>query len=172
MTATFAKGLTSVLTLGGVAALGLATPGAAQTSYAQVISNDMSQCAPGAGPAVRLRVTGLKSGSGNLFVRTYKATSRDWLKSKRYLTRIDAKPRQGSVTVCIPLPDSGSYAVAVQHDVNGNRETDFSTDGVAMTNNPTVGSFLGIPRPPSVDKAAFNAGSGVTRMTVTMRYRN
>jgi len=175
MASTFAKRIALVLStcaVIGAAALGIAAPGAAQTRYAQVIGNDMSQCAPGAGPAVRMRITGIKSGSGNLFVRTYRATRSDWLKSKRYLTRIDAKPRQGAVTVCIPLPDSGNYAVAVQHDINGNRETDFSLDGVAMSNNPTVGSFLGIPRPPSVDKAAFSAGNGVTRMNVTMRYRD
>jgi uncharacterized protein (DUF2141 family) len=151
---------------------GLAAPAAAQARYAQVIASDMSKCAPGAGPAVRLQVTGIKSGSGNLFVRTYRASGSDWLKSKRYLTRIDAKPRRGTVTVCIPLPEAGRYAIAVQHDINGNRETDFSVDGAAMSNNPAIGSFLGIPRPPSVDKAAFNAGSGVTQLSVSMLYRD
>lgn len=154
------------------ATLGLAAPGAAQTGYAQVIGNDMGKCAPGAGPAVRLQINGIKSGSGNLFVRTYRANGSDWLRSKRYLTRIDAKPQRGTVTVCIPLPETGRYAIAVQHDVNGNRDTDFSIDGAAMSNNPEIGSFLGIPRPPSVDKVAFSAGAGVTRMSVTMLYRD
>ena len=154
------------------ATIALAPASAAQTGYAQVISNDMSKCASGEGPAVRLRVTGLRSSSGNLFVRTYYAKSGDWLKSKRYLTRLDTRPRAGSMTVCVPLPRAGQYAIAVQHDENGNRETDFSTDGAGMSNNPTIGSFLGIPRPPSVGKAAFNAGSGVTPMTIQVRYRN
>ena len=160
------------MALAGAGALGLAAPTAAQTQYAQVISNDMSQCAPGKGPAVRIQVNGLKSSSGNLFVRIYRANSRDWLKSKRYLARLDARPRAGSMTVCVPVPEAGRYAVAVQHDINGNRETDFSTDGAGMSNNPTIGSFLGIPRPPSVDKAAFSAGSGVTNLNVTVRYRD
>ena len=160
------------MALAGAGALGLAAPTAAQTQYAQVISNDMSQCAPGKGPAVRIQVNGLKSSSGNLFVRIYRANSRDWLKSKRYLARLDARPRAGSMTVCVPVPEAGRYAVAVQHDINGNRETDFSTDGAGMSNYPTIGSFLGIPRPPSVDKAAFSAGSGVTNLNVTVRYRD
>lgn len=163
------------LGLGAVAlaaSLAIAPASSAQSGYAQVISNDLSQCAPGKGPAVRLRITGLRSGDGNLFVRTYKATSGDWLKSKRYLTRLDAKPRAGAMTVCLPLPAAGKYAIAVQHDENGNRETDFSTDGAGMSNNPEIGSFLGIPRPPSVDKAAFSAGSGVTSLAITVRYRN
>lgn len=154
------------------AALSVAGPVLAQGGYAQVSGNDLSACAPGAGPAVRVEVSGLRSSAGNLFVRIYKASPRDWLKSKRYLLRIDARPRAGSMAVCVPVPSAGRYAVAVQHDVNGNRETDFSTDGAGLSNNPEIGSFLGIPRPPSVDKAAFTAGAGVTRIAVKMRYRN
>ncbi|MBD59405.1 MAG: hypothetical protein CL808_04710 [Citromicrobium sp.] len=152
--------------------LALAPVGAQAQRYAQVIGNDMSKCSGNAGPAVRLTIEGLKSNAGNLFVRTYHAKRSDWLKSKRYLTRLDTKPQAGTMTVCVPLPASGTYAIAVQHDVNGNRETDFSTDGAGMSNNPKIGSFLGIPTPPSVDKASFSAGSGVTNLRITVRYRD
>lgn len=148
-----------------------AAPGAAQGyTYARTGSNDLSQCAPGKGPAVRVTVSGLKSSSGNLFARVYPANSGDWLKSKRYVMRVDAAPQQGSMTVCIPLPAPGDYAIAIQHDANGNRQTDFSTDGAGMSNNPKIGKFLGIPRPPSVDKTRFTAGEGVTRMAITIQY--
>jgi uncharacterized protein (DUF2141 family) len=154
------------LTLGGIAA-----PLGAQTyTYARSGPNDMSLCAPGKGPAVRIAVSGLKSGEGNLFVRAYPARSSDWLKSKRYVMRVDATPREGSMTVCIPLPAPGDYAIAVQHDANGNRKTDISTDGAGMSNNPKINKILGIPRPPSVDKARFNAGEGVTRMAIAIQY--
>lgn len=156
-----------ILAIGG---LTLAPMGAQAQRYAQVISNDMSKCRSGSGPAVRVRIDGLKSSSGNLFVRTYRASSSDWLKAKRYLSRLDASPRAGSMTVCIPVPQAGNYAIAVQHDINGNRETDFSTDGAGMSNNPRIGKFLGIPRPPSVDKAGFAAGPGVTDLRITVHY--
>ena len=156
----------------GAGALTISTTAAAQSGYANVISNQMSKCGPGKGPAVRLRITGLKSSSGNLFVRTYKATSRDWLKSKRYLTRLDARPKKGAMTVCVPVPAAGKYAIAVQHDANGNREMDASTDGAGMSNNPKIGSFLGIPRPPSVGKATFSVGSGVKPLSIRVRYRD
>lgn len=155
-----------------LAFMGMPSSTAAEYKYAQVISNDMRQCSPDKGPSVRLRITGLRSSAGNLFVRTYRARGRDWLKSKGYLSRLDATPRVGSMTVCVPLPAQGNYAIAVQHDANGNREVDFSTDGVAMSNNPKVGSFLFIPIPPSVKKAAFTAGPRITDMTVKVRYRN
>nr|WP_298931911.1 DUF2141 domain-containing protein [uncultured Erythrobacter sp.] len=154
------------------ATLAIAPASSAQASYARVIGNDMSKCASGSGPAVRLRISGLKSSGGNLFVRTYFAKSGDWLKSKRYLTRLDTKPRKGAMTVCVPVPKAGNYAIAVQHDANGNREMDFSKDGAGMSNNPKIGSFLGIPRPPSVKKAAFSVGSGIKPLSITVRYRD
>ena len=166
-----ATGLGSLALFAGAAAIYAPTL-AAQSGYANVISNNMSKCASGKGPAVRVRINGLKSSSGYLMVRTYKATSRDWLKSKRYLTRLDTRPRAGSMTVCVPLPAAGRYAIAVQHDIDGNRKLTFSKDGAGMSNNPKIGSFLGIPRPPSVGKAAFNAGKGVTNLSIRIRYRD
>ena len=160
------------LALAAGASVAFAPSIAAQSGYANVISNNLSKCSAGKGPAVRIRISGLKSSSGNLFVRTYKASSRDWLKSKRYLTRLDARPRAGSMTVCVPVPAAGRYAIAIQHDANGNRKMDVSKDGAGMSNNPKIGSFLGIPRPPSVGKATFAAGKGVTNLSIRMRYRD
>lgn len=150
----------------------LAAPVAAQGYvYGRVASNDLGQCAAGKGPAVHITVTGLKSSDGNLFVRAYPANKADWLVSKRYVVRVDAKPRAGSTTVCLPLPSTGAFAIAVQHDANGNRQTDVSTDGAGMSNNPGIKKILGlVPRPPSVDKVRFHAGPGVTRMTISMQY--
>lgn len=155
----------------GLALAGISTPLAAQAyTYARSAPNDMSLCAPGKGPSVRIAVSGIKSSTGNLFVRAYPARGSDWLKSKRYVMRIDAAPRQGSMSVCVPLPAPGEYAIAVQHDANGNRSTDISTDGAGMSNNPGIKKFLGIPRPPSVEKARFTAGEGVTRMAIAIQY--
>jgi uncharacterized protein (DUF2141 family) len=162
----------AALAAAGLVLSGMIAPLAAQPyTYARSGPNDLSQCAAGKGPAVRIAVSGLKSGSGNLFVRAYPANSADWLKSKRYVMRVDATPQQGSVTVCVPLPAPGDYAIAVQHDANGNRKTDISEDGAGMSNNPGVKKILGlVPRPPSVDKVRFTAGPGVTRMAIAMQY--
>jgi uncharacterized protein (DUF2141 family) len=161
------RGASAALVLAGLAAAPLAQGHA----LARVAANDPGLCAPGKGPAVRVEVQGLKSGEGNLFVRAYPATSRDWLASKRYVMRIDARPQRGGVSVCVPLPAPGDYAIAVQHDANGNRKTDLSVDGAGMSNNPVVRKVLGlVPRPPSVDKVRFTAGPGITRMAITVRY--
>lgn len=166
------RGLALGLAAGALAGLVAAPSVAAPVVFGSKIGNDMSHCAAGKGPAVRLEVTGLASSEGNLFVRTYYARSSDWLKSRRYIHRIEMRPRKGTTTVCIPLPSAGDYAITVQHDVNGNRDTDLSTDGAGMSNNPKFGNFLGvIPRPPGVDKARFSAGPGVTRMAIAVQYR-
>lgn len=156
----------------GLVLTSITAPLAAQTyTYARSGPNDLSLCAPGKGPAVRIAVSGLKSSSGNLFVRVYPARSSDWLESKRYVMRVDAVPQQGSMTVCVPLPAAGDYAIAVQHDANGNRKTDLSIDGAGMSNNPGIKKVLGlVPRPPSLDKVRFTAGPGVTRMAISMQY--
>lgn len=154
-----------------VGTLALGGPLAAQT-YARKIPNDMSQCAPGNGPAVRVDISGLKSAAGNLFVRTYRARGSEWLKSRRYLTRVDTVPQRGNMVVCVPIPAEGDYAMSVQHDINGNRDKDFSVDGAGMSNNPEIKTFLGIPRPPSLDKTRFRAGKGVTRVAIQVRYRD
>lgn len=160
------------MALSGLALAGAAAaPIAAQTyAYARSGPNDLSHCAAGKGPAVRIAVSGLKSSAGNLFVRAYPAKSSDWLESKRYVIRIDAVPRQGNTTVCVPLPAPGDYAIAVQHDINGNRKTDISLDGAGMSNNPAITKFLGIPRPPSVEKTRFSAGTGITQMAIAIQY--
>ena len=155
------------LALAGLAAAPLA---AQRYTYARNANNDPGQCAVGKGPAVRVTINGLKSSAGNLFVRAYPANSRDWLESKRYVIRVDARPQAGSMTVCVPLPAVGEYAIAVHHDVNGNRKSDLS-DGAGMSNNPGIRKILGlVPRPPSVDKVRFAVGEGVTRMSISMQY--
>ena len=68
----------------------------------------------------------------------------------------------------MPLPASGTYGIAVRHDVNGNGKTDLRADGGAMSNNPSLNIFnLGKP---SYKKTRFDAGSGVTSLSIRMRY--
>jgi len=137
----------------GMASLIAATPAAAQ--YKQELRNDLRRCEPGSGPAVAVKVEGVKNSSGNVRIQSYRATPGDWLQKGRWLSRIEA-------------PAAGSYAIAVRHDVNSNGETDISTDGGAMSNNPSINIFnLGRP---SVGKAAFVVGNGVTTIRVQMKY--
>ena len=150
----------------GLAMGALAPPAHAQ--YRQKISNDMSRCASGAGPAVRVTVDGISSSSGRIRVQSYRGTKADWLESGRWINRIEAPAKAGSMTFCMPVPSSGTYGIAVRHDVNGNGKTDISSDGGAMSNNPSINIFnLGKP---SYRKTAFQVGNGVENIRIRMRY--
>ncbi len=154
------------LALAGAAAL--SAPAAAQGEYRQKISNDMRKCAPGKGPAVRVTVSGIKSATGKVRVQLYRGTKAEWLAKGRWLNRIEVPARRGNMTFCVPVPASGSYAIAARHDANGNGETDIRQDGGAMSRNPSINIFnLGKP---SVNKTRFNAGAGVSSIAIQMKY--
>ena len=150
-----------------LAAAAFAAPAAAQ--YQQEIADNPAKCAPGAGPAVRVTITGVKASTGTIRVQSYRGTSEDWLEKGRWIYRMEAPARAGSMTFCMPVPAPGTYGIAVRHDVNGNGKTDIFADGGAMSNNPSLNIFnLGKP---SYKKTAFSVGRGVESIRITMRYR-
>ena len=138
----------------------------AANAEGQVISNDLSKCR--SGPSTLVQINGVKAGTGKIRVQSYRATSADWLVKGRWISRIEVPARAGSMTVCVPLPEAGSYGIAVRHDVNGNGKTDLSRDGGGMSNNPSINIFnLGKP---SYTKTAFAVGNGPRTITITMKY--
>ncbi|MBX7481729.1 DUF2141 domain-containing protein [Qipengyuania qiaonensis] len=156
----------------GIAALALtalAAPAPAEAQYRQKITNDASKCAAGNGPAVRVTITGIKESSGTMRVQSYRGTKDDWLEKGKWIYRMEAPARAGSMTFCMPVPKPGTYGIAARHDVNGNGDTDIFADGGAMSNNPSINIFnLGKP---SYKKVAFNVGPGVEAISIRMRYR-
>jgi uncharacterized protein (DUF2141 family) len=147
--------------------LGLGALVPAEAQYRQRIANDLSRC-HGDGPAVRITVSEVKSSAGTMRVQIYRATSADWLAKGRWIHRIEAPARAGTMTFCMPVPQAGSYAVAIRHDVNNNGDTDLTQDGGGMSNNPSVNVFnLGKP---SYSKVAFPVGQEVKSIAIRMRY--
>lgn len=143
-----------------------AAPAAAE--YRVEIPNNLASCQAGAGPAVLVTISGIKSSSGRIRVQSYRATQAEWLAKGRWLNRIEVPARAGTMTVCMPVPAAGSYGIAVRHDVNGNGSTDLRTDGGAMSNNPSINIFnLGRP---SYRSTAFNVGQDVRSIAIVMKY--
>ena len=155
-----AVALAASLAIGATAA-----PAAAQ--YRQKIGNDMSRC-QGSSPAVRVNVSDIKAGGGTLRVQLYRGTKADWLQTGRWLYRIEAPARSGSMSFCLPAPSAGTYGVAVRHDVNGNGKTDITKDGGGMSNNPSI-NLLNLGKP-SYTKTAFAVGNEVKSISIRMRY--
>lgn len=158
--------LPALLLAAGTLAVGAASASAAP--YRASIPNDMGQCRDGNGPAVLVTVDGVKATRGRIRVQSYNATAADWLKKGRWLNRVEAPARAGTMTFCVPVPAAGSYGIAVRHDLDGDGETDLTSDGGGMSNNPSINIFnLGKP---SYTKTAFRVGSGVKSIRIQMRY--
>jgi uncharacterized protein (DUF2141 family) len=140
-------------------------------AHGQEITNDLSRCGPEAkGPAVLVDVRGFAAATGKVRVQSYPATHEAWLTKGEWLNRIEAgvKPAGGAMRFCMPVPAPGRYGIAVRHDRDGNGKTDISRDGGGFSNNPSISIFnLGKP---GVEKAAFYAGPGVTKITINLKY--
>ncbi len=134
----------------------------------QEVSNDLSRCTAGKGPAILVSVRGVKEAAGRIRVQSYAATSGAWLAKGRWLHRIETRANSGSMSFCVPVPSEGRYGIAVRHDRNGNGQTDISKDGGGFSNNPSI-NILNLGKP-SVSKVAFQAGPGVTRITINLKY--
>lgn len=104
------------------------------------------------GPASPVRlyvnVENIKSARGLIAVTLYADDSSRFLarRGSLYVGRVAA--RAPATRVCIHLPSTGTYALAVYHDVDGNRR--FNRSGLGMpdepfgfSNNPRV--LFGIP---------------------------
>lgn len=149
-------------------AAAMAVPASAQLQYQQKIAHSAARCNGTNGPAVWVTINGISESRGTLRVQSYRGVEADWLRKGRWLNRIELPARAGQMTVCMPVPESGTYAIAVRHDLNQNGETDLREDGGGMSNNPAINIFnLGRP---SYKKTAFAVNGGVISITINMRY--
>jgi len=163
--------LASAAAVGGMlfaASAAWAQPAEPNSGFRQEIAHSTAKCLGGSGPAVLVTINNVKSSSGTVRVQSYRGIKQEWLKKGKWINRIELPAKAGSMTVCMPIPISGTYGIAVRHDVNGNGKTEISKDGGAMSNNPSINIFnLGKP---SYKKTRFQVGSSVQKISINMRY--
>lgn len=124
-------------------------------------------CRIGGKPAVLVTVAGLKNGSGKVRVQAYGPGARNHLAKGRWAGRVDV-PLGGrrALDVCLPLPAAGTYSVAVRHDANANRKSDWN-DGAGFSRNPR----LSLTAKPSFAETAVRVGGEPARIRVVLNYR-
>lgn len=158
--------------VGAIIGLGLAlavTPAAAQS----VLGEDAAACRTGAaGSAALVRVHGFKDGVGELRVQLYSDVPDDFLASGKKLRRVVVPVPSPAVPgdemdVCIQLPKTGRFAVAVLHDRDADHKLSIWRDGVGFSNNPRIG--LGKP---DISEVLFDARPGVSTINVVLNYRS
>lgn len=135
-------------------------------SDAAPVGPDAARCATG-GDALLVSVSGFKSRIGLLRVQLYGGNPADFLNKGQKLSRIEVPITAGTMDVCVPVPGPGRYAVAVRHDANGNKGSDWN-DGGGFSRNPRVTVLSYKPKHRDV---VIAVGPGVHRVPVVMQYR-
>ena len=123
-----------------------------------------------AGPRLHVAVTGARRVAGNITITVYGPKPERFLASHAYLARQRVPLRTSSAEACFALAEPGIYAVAVYHDENDDHNFNRSllglpSEGYGFSNDaPTP------LRAPTLREAGFQAGPGLTEVTVGLRY--
>ena len=138
-------------------------------AHAAMFGPDPAAC-EGNGPAMLVRIDGLKKRAGILRVQSYGGDPTRYFEKGSYLRRIEFPvPAAGPVEVCVPVPANGTYAVSVRHDVDSSGKAGMN-DGGGMSGNPHMSLFdVMFKRKPSPGKVQVSV-HGVTRVPVVMNY--
>lgn len=138
---------------------------------ASVLGPDAAVCAAGNSPAILVNVSGLKNRAGTVRVRTFGGSPTTWFNKKFALKRTQiATPSAGSVSICMPVPKPGTYAVDIRHDVNNNGDTD-RADGGGASGNPNISLWdVVFGRKPSAETTSVQVGQGVTTINIVVKY--
>lgn len=127
------------------------------------------------GPALLVDAFGLKDRQGTLKLEVYPATDQDFLQDDNILInagkvfrRVETVvPATGPVSLCIRVPQAGSYAVSLLHDRDASRRFGWTVDGIGFSGNPKLGWSK-----PKAAAAHVNAGAGLTRIAIRLNYRS
>ena len=152
--------IASAFVLGG----GMAVP-----AGAAVLGPHPAAC-QGAGPAMLVRVEGLKARTGTVRVQTYGGDPARYFDKGTYLDRVEVRPpATGPVEICMPVPRQGTYAVSVRHDVSGDGKTEMG-DGGGMSGNPNLSLMdVVLKRRPSPSEVEIEV-HGVKTVRIVLNY--
>lgn len=112
-----------------------------------------------------ITVTGANPASGQFLLSVFDRTE-TWMKRPVASQTVAVAP-DGSAAVTFPLP-TGTYAVALTHDANGNGKMDTNTLGIpteAFGFSNRARSRFG---PPKFRKAAFSLPEAGTRLAISL----
>lgn len=125
-------------------------------------------CASGKA-AVLARVSGFKAPRGTLSVKLYASNANSFLEKGKYLRKVEVPVRRaGAVDVCVPVPASGRYALAVRHEVGAKKSR---SDGGGFSGNPSVSLIdVALSRKPRLDKVSFLVNGKTRLVPVTLQY--
>ena len=120
-------------------------------------------------PAVLARISGFKAPRGTVTVKLYASNPKTFREKGTFLRKVDVPVHgSGPLDVCVPVPQSGKYALSVRHEINGDKSR---SDGGGFSGNPHV-SIMDVifQRKPSIDKVSFSVDGATRVIPVTLNY--
>lgn len=153
------KGRTAAIALAG--GLALASPALADDGCEGAHAADSAR--------LTVQVNGVRPPVGEVAITVYPDDKRRFLARGGKLARQRVKAF-ASVKACFWVPPSASYAVAVYHDANGNRDFDrtlvgLPAEGFGFSNDPETKVGL-----PPFSAVRFKVGPTERTIAVQMRY--
>lgn len=135
---------------------------------AEVSGDAAAACGAGAsGHTALVTVQGFKDRRGRLRVQNYRGTPEEFLVSGRYLHRAEtAVTATGDMTLCLPFPGPGLYAIVALHDRDSNGKLSVWSDGVGFSRNPRLGLAK-----PAADATLINISFALTPVRIVLNYR-
>ncbi|MGC3947521.1 MAG: DUF2141 domain-containing protein [Chryseolinea sp.] len=115
---------------------------------------------------VEVKLTGVKSGKGNLRVGLF--TESNYLKTP--VEGKIARATDESVVLTFDNVRDGAYAVSVIHDINENGELDKTKLGIPKEGFAFSNNVMGKKGPPTFDKAKFEVKGSTVKQEIKMRY--
>ena len=120
--------------------------------------------------AIDVRVHGVRSDHGYVTFVLYGEDPDHFLAKGKKIYKQRFTAEQGTLALCVTVPEPGIYAATVYHDENGNTKFDknwigLPVEGFGVSNNPKV--VLG---PPSHAQAAFQVQSSPREVHITLHY--
>jgi uncharacterized protein (DUF2141 family) len=143
------------------ACLGIAAPASADEGCEGVRGANTTKLA--------IQVNGVRSSQGEVAFTIYPDEKRRFLAKGGKFARIRVKAQQSVTKACFWLPQ-GSYALAIYHDANGDRDFNrtlvgLPAEGFGFSNNPETRVGL-----PPLSAARFAVGPSEKSLSVQMRY--
>lgn len=144
--------------------LALVAPLALAPASAAVVGKDAAVCNEGK-PSLHVRVHGFKQAAGSVRVVLY--SSDGYLQKGGSLRKVRVPVESlDPLNVCIAVPGPGTYAVAVHHDVDNDKQKD-RTDGGGFSRNPSLSITSLRPR---FQATAVKVDSGPRVVPVQLQY--
>jgi uncharacterized protein (DUF2141 family) len=119
---------------------------------------------------LKVEVRGMRNTNGNITITIYPDDAAHFLDGKWKVARQTLKVSLPITRACFALPAPGNYAVAMQHDENGNGRFDTTTFGIpaegwGFSRDPKL--FVG---PPKLEQVRVALHAGDNPVAVQMKY--